>query len=58
MPDDPIVNDHYGDILWMLDRKLQANYFWNNVLKLEDTNEEMKKDIQKKLIYGSDKLNL
>ena len=58
MPDDPIVNDHYGDILWMLDRKLQANYFWNNVLKLEDTNEEMKKDIQKKLIYGPDKLNL
>tara|TARA_B100001778_G_C18549881_1_gene612507 strand:- start:831 stop:1007 length:177 start_codon:yes stop_codon:yes gene_type:complete len=58
MPDDPIVNDHYGDILWMLDRKLQANYFWNNVLKLEDTNEEMKKDIQKKLIYGLDKLNL
>ena len=58
MPDDPIVNDHYGDILWMLDRKLQANYFWNNVLKLEDSNEEMKKDIQKKLIYGPDKLNL
>ena len=28
MPDDPIVNDHYGDILWKLDRKLQAKYFW------------------------------
>ena len=27
MPDDPIVNDHYGDILWKLDRKLQARYF-------------------------------
>ena len=24
MPDDPIVNDHYGDILWKLDRKIQA----------------------------------
>ena len=58
MPDDPIVNDHYGDILWMLDRKLQAKYFWNSVLKLKDTKEEMKKDIQKKLIYGPDKLNL
>ena len=32
MPDDPIVNDHYGDILWKLDRKIQARYFWNNVL--------------------------
>ena len=58
MPDDPIVNDHYGDILWMLDRKLQAKYFWNSVLKLKDTKEEMKKDIQKKLIYGPDKLSL
>ena len=58
MPDDPIVNDHYGDILWMLDRKLQANYFWKNVLKLEKTEEKMKKKIQKKMMYGPDKLNL
>ena len=27
MPDDPIVNDHYGDILWKLNRKIQANIF-------------------------------
>ena len=33
MPDDPIVNDHYGDILWRLDRKIQARYFWRNVLR-------------------------
>ena len=26
MPDDPIVNDHYGDVLWRLDKKLQAQY--------------------------------
>ena len=32
MPDDPIVNDHYGDILWKLDQKIQARYFWKNVL--------------------------
>ena len=30
MPDDPIVNDHYGDILWKLNRKIQARYFWTN----------------------------
>ena len=36
MPDDPIVNDHYGDILWKLNRKIQARYFWKNVLKMED----------------------
>ena len=28
MPDDPIVNDHYGDILWKLNQKIQARYFW------------------------------
>ena len=56
MPDDPIVNDHYGDILWKLDRKLQAKYFWENVLKLDSTEEEMKKNILEKLIKGPDKI--
>ena len=37
MPDDPTVNDHYGDILWSLNRKIQARYFWKNVLNLEET---------------------
>ena len=57
MPDDPVVNDHYGDILWMLNRKLQAKYFWKNVLTLDKTEEKMKKDILNKLIYGPNKLN-
>ena len=52
MPDDPIVNDHYGDILWMLDRKIQARYFWRSVLYLEDTEEKMIKNIEEKLING------
>jgi len=52
MPEDPIVNDHYGDILWMLDRKIQARYFWKNVLNLEETDDEMKKSIKNKLIEG------
>ncbi len=52
MPLDPIVNDHYGDILWKLGRKTQANYFWKNVLTLEDTKDEMKKDIFFKLLKG------
>ena len=56
MPDDPIVNDHYGDVLWQLDRKLQAKYFWEHVLELEDTDEEMKKDIENKLIDGPRKI--
>ena len=56
MPDDPIVNDHYGDVLWQLNRKMQANYFWKNVLEFEDTDEEMRKDIYKKLLNGPNKI--
>ena len=52
MPEDPIVNDHYGDILWKLDRKIQARYFWGNVLNLKETEDEMKEDIKDKLIEG------
>jgi len=52
MPEDPIVNDHYGDILWKLDRKIQARYFWENVLNLEETEDKMKKVIKGKLIEG------
>ncbi len=52
MPDDPIVNDHYGDILWKLDQKIQARYFWKNVLKMDDTEKEMINKIKLKLIEG------
>ena len=52
MPNDPIVNDHYGDILWKLNRKIQARYFWTNVLSMEDAEEEMLKKINIKLIKG------
>ena len=52
MPNDPIVNDHYGDILWKLDRKLQARYFWESVLNFKTTEDDMKKSILKKLLKG------
>jgi len=52
MPDDPIVNDHYGDILWKLNRKIQARYFWNNVLTFDDTEDDMRKQINIKVIEG------
>ena len=52
MPEDPIVNDHYGDTLWMLDRRIQARYFWENVLNLEEIEDEMKKRINDKLNEG------
>ena len=52
MPNDPIVNDHYGDILWKLNRKIQARYFWSNVLKMKDAEENVIKSINKKMIDG------
>ena len=52
MPEDPVVNDHYGDILWKLDRQIQARYFWKNVLNLEETEDEMKKSVKEKLMKG------
>ena len=52
MPEDPVVNDHYGDILWKLNRKIQARYFWNNVLSFDNTEEDIIKKINIKLIEG------
>ena len=52
MPQDPTVNDHYGDILWKLNRKIQARYFWNNVLSFDDTDEDIRKKINVKIIEG------
>ena len=52
MPEDPVVNDHYADTLWRLNRKIEANYYWQSVLKFEDTEEKMKKDINNKILKG------
>ncbi len=52
MPADPTINDHYGDVLWKNGNKIQARYYWNYVLNLEDTEEELKNNIKNKLILG------
>ncbi len=52
MPGDPIVNDHYGDILWKLNRKIQARYFWSNVLEMESAEKDMINKINIKMIKG------
>jgi hypothetical protein len=52
LPFDPIINDHYADALWILNKNIQARYIWGNVLKLKETEEKLKSDIKKKLIFG------
>ncbi len=55
LPSDPIINDHYADSLWMLNKNIQARYIWNYVLNLDETEEELKDKINKKLIFGISK---
>jgi len=55
MPEDPIVSDHYGDILWKLDRKIQARYFWSMVLEMKNVEEKLIIKINNKLIIGPEK---
>ena len=56
MPDDPIVNDHYGDILWEMNRKTQAKYYWQSVLNFKNTEDDMKEKINIKLLKGPKKI--
>ena len=52
LPNDPIINDHYADTLWMLNKNIQARYVWNYALKLDRVEQKLKDTISKKLIFG------
>ena len=52
LPADPIINDHYGDVLWKNGNKIQARYYWNYALNLEETKEKLRDNIKNKLILG------
>ena len=52
MPSDPIVNDHFADILWMNGKKIQARYYWEYVLNLKETESELKNKIYTKILNG------
>jgi len=56
MPNDPIVNDHYGDILWHLGRKIEAQYYWKSVLRFNDSEDEMKDKTYIKILKGLKKM--
>ena len=55
LPSDPVINDHYADALWMQNKNIQARYFWKYVLELDDTEQKLKDNISKKLIFGISK---
>ena len=49
---DPVINDHFADVLWMNNNTIQARYYWNYVLKLKKTEDKLKKEIEHKLLFG------
>ncbi len=55
MPEDPIVNDHFADCLWMNNKKIQARYYWKYVLTLQDIEKELRQKIENKLLFGIQK---
>ena len=48
---DPIVNDHLGDVLWMLGRKREAKFQWKKSLAFKPEPGD-KKNTQDKLEFG------
>ena len=53
LPLDPIINDHYADVLWMLNKNIQARYFWKYILSLDNVEPKLKNNISNKLIFGT-----
>ena len=52
MASDPVINDHYADVLWTNNNFIQARYYWSYVLNLEETEDKLKKEIEHKLLFG------
>ena len=48
---DPIVNDHLGDVLWMLGRKREAKFQWKKSLSFNPDSVD-KKNTEDKLKFG------
>ena len=51
-PSEGEVYDHYGDVLWMQKKFLQARYIWKNALSLESTDLKRKERIKNKILHG------
>ncbi|WP_340109334.1 tetratricopeptide repeat protein [Pikeienuella sp. HZG-20] len=52
-PVDPVLNDHYGDALWRVGRRLEAEFQWRRALSF-DPDEKSRARIHRKLDVGLD----
>jgi tetratricopeptide (TPR) repeat protein len=50
-PQDPTINDHFGDSLWRVGRELEARFQWQQALSLKPEPEDEQK-IRDKLVNG------
>jgi tetratricopeptide (TPR) repeat protein len=51
-PNEAEVYDHYGDVLWKNNKKIQAKYVWSNALKLQSLEKDRKDKIKEKILNG------
>ncbi len=54
-PVDPVINDHYGDALWMVGRRIEAEFQWHRALSF-DPEPDLEERILKKLDIGLDEV--
>ena len=50
---DPVVNDHLGDALWVVGRKLEAQFQWQRALSFDPEEDEAAR-IRRKIAIGLD----
>jgi len=54
-PVDPVINDHYGDALWMVGRRIEAEFQWHRALSF-DPEDDVRARIRRKLDVGLSKV--
>jgi len=52
-PVDPIINDHFGDALWMVGRRTEAIFQWKRALSFKPEEKDAKR-MRRKLAVGLD----
>ena len=52
-PVDPVINDHFGDALWMVGRRVEAEFQWRRALSFEP-DADIEERIRRKLDIGLD----
>ncbi len=55
LPLDPIINDHLGDVLWMVGRKTEARFQWRRAISFDPEEADLIR-IKRKLEVGLDQV--